>query len=186
MRNNEIALISLILLAIGVLSLTFGIVVPANQATSEIPITTNLNSSFKPSVECRVVESHTIQYVDRPVTEVKYIECVKSVPVELRNFNDLKELEQWVGGMEKITVIRFESLDATIDCDDYALWMQQKALADGYIMSFQVIAWSEYNTIFRTKLPTGSLHAINLAIVGNNAYFIEPQTGEVVFAAYLD
>ncbi len=186
MRNNEITLISLVLLAIGVLSLTFDIVVSANQATSEIPITTILNSSFKPSVECHVVESHTIQYVDRPVTEVKYIECVKSVPVELRNFNDLKELEQWVGGMEKITVIRFESPDATIDCDDYALWMQQKALADGYIMSFQVIAWSEYNTIFRAKVPTGSLHAINLAIVGNGAYFIEPQTGEIVFAAYLD
>ena len=65
--------------------------------------------------------------------------------------------------------------------------MQHKALTDGYIMSFEVIGRSEYNALFKNKLSRSqSLHAINLVIIGNDAYYIEPQTDEVVFVANLD
>jgi len=60
-------------------------------------------------------------------------------------------------------------------------------LADGYIMSFEIINTSEYNAIFKSKLPLSqSLHAISLVIIGNDAYYIEPQTSEIGFAAHLD
>ena len=65
--------------------------------------------------------------------------------------------------------------------------MQHKALTDGYRISFEVISRSEYNAVFKSKLPPSqSLHAISLVIIGNGAYYIEPQTSEISFAAHLD
>ena len=118
---------------------------------------------------------------------VEYVEHIKSVPVELRDFNELEELKQWLGNNKNVTTVRFQSPDAIVDCDDYALELQYKALADGFIMSFEISGESAYNTLFKTALPPNqSLRAINLAIIGNDAYYIEPQTDEVVFVAHLD
>ena len=191
MISNKITIVLKTLVAIGVLYLVFCIGVHVGQATSEPQVTTgtkaNINTNLSPNVECRVVETQTVQYIEKPVTVVEYGERVKRVPVKLGNFRDLRELEQWLEDKRNVTTIRFQSPNVTVDCDDYALEMQQKALADGYIMSFEVIGRSEYNTLFKTELPPSqSLHAINLVIIGNDAYYIEPQTDEVLFAAYLD
>lgn len=54
-------------------------------------------------------------------------------------------------------------------------------------MSFQIIEPDKYNSLFESsQLPPDTLHAINLVLIGNTAYYIEPQTGETVLAAYLD
>jgi len=177
--------------AIMTLSILFGAGAAVGQATPESLTTTNtntqLNVGFQPAVECRLVETHTVQYVEKPVTEVKYVERVKRIPLELRNFSDLGELKQWLEDRKNVTTVRFQSPDTIVDCDDYALELQNKALADGYIVSFEIIGESEYNELFITPLPPSqSLHAINLTIIGNNAYYIEPQTDEIVFAAQLD
>jgi len=128
-----------------------------------------------------------VEYVDKPVPVVEYVERIRTVPVELRNFNDLEELKQWLNDEMKVTTVRFQSPDDEIDCDDYALAMQTRALSDGYIVSFEVIGRSEYNMLFNTQLPQSqSLHAINSVIIGNKVYFIEPQTGELAFAVHLD
>jgi len=177
--------------AIMALSILFGAGAAVGQATPEPQTTTNtntqLNVGFQPAIECRLVETHTVQYVEKPVTEVKYVERVESVPVELRNFSNLEELEQWLENNKNVTTVRFQSPDTIVDCDDYALELQYKALADGFIMSFEIIGESEYNALFNTSLPTSqSLHAINLAIIDNSVYYIEPQTDEVAFVAHLD
>ena len=112
---------------------------------------------------------------------------MKTVPVELRNFKDLEELERWLRDRNNTTTVRFQQTDSIMDCDDYALEMQRKALEDGYIVSFEIIGASEYNQLFSYTLPPGqSLHAINLAIIGNSVYYIEPQTDEIILAAYMD
>jgi len=140
------------------------------------------------SIKCRLVERHTVQYVDTPVTVVEYIERTQKIPAELRNFNDLEELGQWLVVVDtNTTTVYFQLPDAPVDCDDYALALQSKALTNGYILSFEIISRSEYKAVFKSQLPSGqSLHAINLAIIGNDAYYIEPQTGEVAFAVHLD
>jgi len=191
MRNNKITTVAKILIGIVALSLVFCIGAHLGQTTSELQTTintnTNLDMSNGPTVECRVIETHTIEYVEKPVTEVKYVERVKRVPVELHNFSNLEELKQWLEGRKNVTTVWLQSPDTIVDCDDYAYELQQKALLDGYIVSFEIIGESEYNELFTTPLPPSqSLHAINLAIIGNSAYYIEPQTDEVVFAAYLD
>ena len=56
----------------------------------------------------------------------------------------------------------------------YALDLQQRALKDGYLMSASVIEKGD------------QLHMINLATIGNDVYYIEPQTDEVWFFANRD
>ena len=187
MRNNKIATAGKTLLAIGILTLVFSIGAHAGQDTSEPQIATNINTNISPNVECRVVGTHTVQYIEKPVIVTEYVERVQRVSVELRNFSDIEELKQWLKDRKNVTTVRFQSPNIIVDCDDYALELQHKALADGYIMSFEVIGESEYNALFKTPLPPSqSLHAINLVIIDNDVYYIEPQIDEVVFVAHLD
>jgi len=75
----------------------------------------------------------------------------------------------------------------TWDCDDYARRLQEKALEDGYIMSFELIGYAEYNTLFkRERLQNGVSHAINSVIIANEVYYIEPQNHEIVLVAYIE
>jgi hypothetical protein len=139
------------------------------------------------TVESRLVGTHTVEYIEETVTETEYVYVVKSVPVELRNFINLEELEKWLHDREDTNIVRFQQTDKVLDCDDFAFELQRKALEDGYITSFEIIGRSEYNELFKTTMPPEqSLHAINLAIIGNNVYYIEPQTDEIVLAAYMD
>jgi hypothetical protein len=135
-------------------------------------------------VEYRTVEKTVTEYVDKPVAVVEYVKQVKEVPVELSNFTSLGELKQW---LSSLATFHLQSSDTELDCDDYALQMQNRALADGYIVSLQIINNSEYNALFTNQLPTSqALHAINSVVIGNDIYFVEPQTNEVVLAAHLD
>jgi molybdopterin converting factor small subunit len=140
-----------------------------------------------PTVEARLVETHTIEYIEETVIEREYVDVIQQVETEISNFKTLDELKGWMNNTYNQATIRFQQADTVIDCDDYAFEMQREALKDGYIISFEIISVSEYNELFSYQLPeTGSLHAINLAIIGNSVYYIEPQTGETVHAAYLD
>jgi len=173
-----------ILFAVAILNIFFSIGVSVGQATIR-PQTITVT---EPVVKCQLIETHTVQYVEKPVTVVEFIERTQKVPVELRNFSDIEELKQWLVEVDmNTTKTYFQSPGVTIDCDNYALDMQHKALTDGYIMSFEVISRSEYNAVFKSKLPPSqSLHAISLVIIGNDAYYIEPQTSEIGFATHLD
>ncbi len=172
------------LFVVAVLNIFFSIGVSVGQATIK-PQTITVT---EPVVKCQLIETHAVQYVEKPVTVVRFIERTQKVPVELRNFSDIGELKQWLVAVDMNTITTyFQPPGVTIDCDDYALDMQHKALTDGYILSFEIISRSEYKAVFKSQLPSGqSLHAINLAMIGNSAYYIEPQTGEVAFTVHLD
>ncbi len=174
------------LIGLGVLALAF--YAGTYFSPVAVALAPRTTAVIDPSVKSRLVERHTVQYINVPVTVVEYIERTQKIPAELRNFNDLEELEQWLVAVDTNTsTVYFQFPDAPVDCDDYALALQSKALTNGYILSFEIISRSEYKAAFRNQLPSGqSLHAINLAVIGNSAYYIEPQTGEVVLAAHLD
>jgi len=180
----EMTLVSKSLVAIGALALVFW----AGTCVSPAESGPQIRTVIEPGIKCRLVESHVVRYIDEPVIQGGNTEQVQRLPAELRYFSDLEEMRLWLAtaGAE-VTSVYFQPSGSEVDCDDYALDLQRKALADGYILSFQVIRGSEYNAFFKSKLPSAqTLHAINSAIIGNNVYYIEPQTGEVVFAAYLD
>jgi len=138
------------------------------------------------------VEKVIERVVYEPVEKVtiKYIEK----PRPLYQFQDLEELERWLGNIDVLN-IHFKMVDREtgqhikngFDCDDYALRLQDKALRDGYMMSFEVVHPREYNELFQQgRIPDGTIHAINSAIIGNGVYYIEPKTHEIVFVAYID
>ncbi|UCD09511.1 MAG: hypothetical protein JSU79_02395 [Dehalococcoidales bacterium] len=174
-------IITLVVYCVGDRILSFTYCLPRENTTiktSQVQI---------PTVEARLVETHTVEYVEEIVVEKEYVDVIRHVPVEFRNFTNRTELEQWLEKRNQLTSIRFKHKDTVIDCDDFAFELQQKALADGFIISFEIIGSGEYNELFSTQLPEGqALHAINLSIIGNDVYYIEPQTGEIVYAAYLD
>ena len=190
MRNKIFTRTIMTLVVIGIALLAFymgtGFAPASDKPQNDTDINVSTNTSFSPTVESRVIATHTVEYVEIPVIEVKYVERVTSVPVKLRNFTDLEELKQWMEGRKNVTTVYFQAPDTIIDCDDYALELQQRALVDGYVMSFQIIEPDKYNSLFENKLPPNTLHAINLVLIGNTAHYIEPQTGEIAFAAHLD
>lgn len=132
------------------------------------------------------VEKIVYQQVENPV--VKEVEVSRPL-LHFENTNDFK---QWLSNVNLIE-IGFSVIDQNnnnitkFDCDDYARSLQDKALQDGYIISFEVIRSAEYNSLFREKkIPVGAIHGINSAIIGNEVYYIEPQTKEIVFVANID
>ena len=149
--------------------------------------------------EPKVVIDHEIHTIHKVIERVEYKPIEKvgvkriETPKPLRHFQNLDELEGWLGNIGVLD-IRFDVVNEEtgqrikkFDCEDYAIRLQEKALRDGYIISFEVIRSAEYNALFKQKrVPNGAIHAINSVILGNEVYYIEPQTHEIVLVAYLD
>jgi len=138
------------------------------------------------TVVYKPVEKIVYEQVEKPV--VKEVEIART----LTYFENIGDFKQWLDGVNLVQ-IGFNVIDQNnnnitkFDCDDYARSLQDKSLQDGYIISFEVIRASEYNSMFKEKrIPSGAIHAVNSAIIGNEVYYIEPQTKEIVFVANID
>ncbi len=133
-----------------------------------------------------------IERVDYGLSEGVVINRFEN-PGTLRYFQDLGELERWLEEVELPDIASEVASEKTSpevknrDCDDYSLKLQEDALRDGYMLSFEVINSGEYNDLFKEgRIPDGAIHAINSVIIGNKVYYIEPKTREIVFVANLD
>lgn len=137
------------------------------------------------------------EYVTLPPVKVEVpVEVIKEVPRELREFESLDELKGWLETDEtdKHRLMRLviePGMSGTFNigdcCEDYAMRLQESALDDGYIMSVSTIWWNEYNALFTQKqCHYGEKHALNLTIIGNRVWYIEPQNDEIQFAGDLD
>lgn len=190
MRNRKLKTFLLLLTVTGIAAVAYCIGSGFISFSHRLPQGENAvqpSQVLKPTIEARLIGTHTVEYVEETVIKTEYVDVIRHVPVELRNFSTLEELKQWLNEKNQPASIRFQQNNTLSDCDDFAVELQQKALADGFIISFEIIKGIEYNELFITRLPTEqSLHAINLSIIDNDVYYIEPQTGEVVHAAYLD
>jgi len=142
----------------------------------------------------KVIQTLVYQPVERIVYEQVEKPVIKEVQVSrpLLQFESLTEFKNWLSNVNLIE-IGFNVVDQNnvsinvFDCDDYARKFQDKALQDGYIVSFQVIRYAEYNSLFKEKkIPVGAIHAVNSVIIGNEVYYIEPQTNEIVLVANID
>ncbi|MFC1929181.1 hypothetical protein ACFLXK_06295, partial [Chloroflexota bacterium] len=112
--------------------------------------------------------------------EIEYRDIVKEItvekPIKQSEFASLEELKKWLAEKSVTKSIFFfvtsngtQASSNKYDCDDYALDLQKRALEDGYLMSTSIIE------------KQGQQHMINLATIGNDVYYIEPQTDEVWF-----
>jgi hypothetical protein len=89
-------------------------------------------------------------------------------PRELRNFSSVEELELFLA---EDNTNEHEYIESEFDCDDFALMLQRNALEKGYIMNCQ--------TLF-------TAHALNMVIIDNEIYYIEPTTDEIIFLTHVD
>ncbi len=133
-----------------------------------------------------------VRLVDNPIVEIREIiverEVVREVIVEqeviveriisLREFASLEELEEWLAN-DTTSALHFIGGENGLtpdpeydDCDDYAYALQKAAEKDGFRLSVQVDVLKQ--------------HALNSVFIGNDVYFIEPQTDEVWQEAYRD
>ncbi|MFC1934749.1 PleD family two-component system response regulator [Chloroflexota bacterium] len=126
-----------------------------------------------PIVEKQIEYRAVVTQVVKEVTVEK--------PIEQGEFSSKEDLEKWLAEDDaETTLFRFVVDDGTevssdeYDCDDYALALQRRANKDGYQMSVTIIR------------KHGQLHMINLAVIGNDVYYIEPQNDEVSFYCNLD
>lgn len=150
------------------------------QATFEPKVVTE--TIVQTVTEYQTVEK--IVYVDKPVVE--YVDKIVEVPQKLRQFEGLNELEEWLeqNPIDHTKLIYDHGLG---DCDDYALELIKSANKDGYEMWFQVLH-HPYRQPYTNKLLTkkSADHAICSVIIGNELYYIEPQTDEAWLAGYID
>ncbi|TRZ52114.1 MAG: hypothetical protein D4S01_03525 [Dehalococcoidia bacterium] len=123
------------------------------------------------------LNNHSPVYADSGATG----EVVVAKPIEPREFTSLEELKSWLAEddtNECIHLVAGEDgvcpLDVKYDCDDYALQLQRQAARSGFLMSVAIIE------------ERGKPHMINLACIGNDICYIEPQTDEVWFYCHRD
>ncbi len=133
----------------------------------------------KPETVVEKQIEYQIGYVDVIREVVKEVTVEK--PTEQREFSSKEELEEWLAEDDDVeTVFFFVAASGTelssdkYDCDDFALDLQSRASKDGFLMSVTIIR------------KYGQHHMINLVTIGNDVYYIEPQTDEISFYCNLD
>ena len=135
----------------------------------------------------------TVGVVKYKTVEVPHIvreTVMVEVLVKLRNFKDTDELDAFlIKDDTDSRVILTANSDGVVslhgNCEDIALQLQERAREVGCIMSVEIIGGEEVYQGGRCTL-TGTLHAINSVVIGNEFYFIEPSTDDFWLAAYLD
>lgn len=127
----------------------------------------------------RTVEKIVEVEVIKEVEVVREVEVIKEVPREIREFEDLQELKQFLEDDDTNEVpiaYPIKGTDGVVSfagvCDYYALNLQWRALEVGYLMSTETIE------------KENEQHMINSATIGNQIYYIEPQTDEVWLWGY--
>ncbi len=121
--------------------------------------------------------------------EIEYRDVVREVvkevvvekQIEQREFSSKEELEKWLAEDDTDEHV-YLFCDAEgiarasdkYDCDDYALQLQRSAAESGFLTSVTIIE--------KEDRP----HMVNLVTIGNDVYYIEPQTDEVWFYCPLD
>lgn len=110
-----------------------------------------------------------------------------------RDFESVEELQMWAYKWNRENMPVFvEFLGLTVmlagdedlatryaDCDNFAEAMQRDALWDGYRVSEALV--DSYGAVYGAYVSPYGNHDGCLAVAGNAYYFIEPQTGEIVF-----
>ena len=131
------------------------------------------------------------------VTQTQLIVELRKLSVP-KEFGSLDELTQWVNNWEKsnkpivVSILNHtfalagntELYSRYWDCDDISEAMQRDALRDGYLMSIALIDGN--GVLCGVKVSDLGYHAGNSAVAGNGFYFVEPQTGEIVFIVRRD
>ena len=139
--------------------------------------------------------------LEKPVSEVRpvYLEAAKpvdivrevEVPVTLKDWDTLEQLEEFLASddtNERIILTADSQGKISFDnqCEDYALQLRDRAMARGMFLSITALHPKEYEKWYGKRLKPDRYHAICLARIGSELWYIEPATDEHWLALYLD
>jgi len=117
-----------------------------------------------------------------PVTEIKtvlktetFTRTLYPSPCDLRKFGSYGDLTDW---LDSIRVEIKEARSPDWNCTNYAWWLVERAMKDGYLMIYHGISAEAYNSSF-TDLQLDGAHAITATYINGHTYLIEPQNLEV-------
>ena len=117
--------------------------------------------------------------VEMPVEVIKEVEVLVEVPVEVvkwrniypRTFESVEEFKEWYLAQNFNPLL--PSSAYTVDCDDYAEWLQRKALEQGYSVSIALIKNGYYYGAKVSDVKEG--HAGNLVLIDGVFYYVESE-----------
>jgi len=109
-----------------------------------------------------------IVIIEVPKTETRWY----PYPQEFKEFPSVEFLKAWYKRNEppvvlyadkkgRVNLVNPPRYDPRWDCDDYALWLQERALSQGWLMSVELVE--------------GNSHMLNSVIIGNEIFLVEPQ-----------
>ena len=125
--------------------------------------------------------------VEKPV----YVEKEIEVPAKIRDWDGLEQLEEFLKEDDTdrhiiLTADRQGNINLNGQCEDYALQLRDRAVATGRYLSLEVLDSREYMKWYGQALKANEYHAICMARIGNEFWYIEPQTDKHWLALYLD
>lgn len=151
--------------------------------------------TFEPQVITEYITlTHTVEVPPVEVIKEVEVEVVTEVPAKLRYFADTDELEKFLEESDAdrsiyIKMTKEGVIDltlATYDCEDYAMALRDQAQKAGYQMNVQAV-WRYRRPDTNELITSGNEgHALNSTIIGNEMYFIEPQSDDYWLVGYLD
>ncbi len=173
------------LLGIVVVSVYLGYLIGSNWVEPEVTV------PQPPKIIGVEVPVEVVREVEviKEVEVVREVEVIKEVPVKLRNFESVQELKDWLQQVDRRIRLKANSegiIQLQGVCEDVAMYVQDRAIEDGYKMSIEVLSKDEYHRWYGEWLNEGRLHAVNSAITGNEFWFIDFSSDKVWLAAYLD
>jgi hypothetical protein len=151
---------------------------------------------FITSPEVVTVSVPVVKEVVRVVTHWDRVETVIEVvspPVyrPLRYFRDLDELKGWLAqdDTDSLVIAQADSngiMHTENQCEDYALELQERALRAGYIVSTETLYQAEYYELYQRVMPPGVCHMVNLVVIGQDTYIVDPDTDQIWYWHPLD
>jgi hypothetical protein len=129
--------------------------------------------------------------VEKPVYVERKIEVPVEVPVMLKDWDSLEQLEEFLKNDDtdqKITLTADNTGNINFNgqCEDFALQLRDRAMAIGRYLSIQALHPKEYEKWYGQTAQPNQYHAICMARIGNEFWYIEPQTDKHWLALYLD
>ncbi len=136
-----------------------------------------------------VSQLKTIEVI-KPVYIENTIEVPYEVPVKLKDWDSVEQLQDFLKNddTDQRIILTTDSNGAVKfdgQCEDFALQLRDRAMAIGMYLSVQVLHPEEYRKWYPSA-TTDAYHAICMARIGNEFWYIEPSTDQCWLAMYLD
>ncbi len=134
---------------------------------------------------------HINSYVEKLITIEREVKVPVEVPVMLKDWDSLEQLEEFLinDDTDKRVILTVNGEGKLIfdeQCEDYALQLRDRAMAIGMYLSIEVLHPIEYEKWYGKLAKPNKYHAISMARIGNELWYIEPQTDKHWLAIYLD